>query len=70
MRTHPHADAAYSVIPLKEGGFAVEVLIPDTYPTKVSPFANEAAAEAWIAQHKLHVQEGVRQRRAPPPRPA
>jgi len=70
MRTHPHADAAYTVVPLKEGGFAVEVLIPDTYPTKVSPFANEAAAEAWIAQHKLRVQEGNQLRRAPSTRRA
>jgi hypothetical protein len=34
----------------------VEVAIPDTYPTTVSSFATEAAAEAWIAQDKSRVQ--------------
>lgn len=36
--------------------FGVEVVVPDTYPTKVSGFLTEAAAEAWVEQHKRHVQ--------------
>jgi len=56
-RTHPHADATYRVISLSDGSFAVEVTIPDTYPTKVSGFATKAAARAWIAEHKRQVAE-------------
>jgi hypothetical protein len=54
-RTHPHAEAAYRVVVLKDGGFGVEVRIPDTFPTTVSNFATEAEAEAWIAEHKGRV---------------
>ena len=54
-RTHPHADATYRVIPFKDGAFAVEVSIPETYPATVSPFATEADAEAWIAEHRRRV---------------
>ena len=62
-RTHPHAEATYRVIPLKDGTFGVEVSIPDTYPTTVSNFATAAQAEAWIAQHKTRVQaDAVSQR--------
>jgi hypothetical protein len=56
MRTHPHAEATYRVVPLASGGFGVEVAIPDTYPTTVSSFATEADAEAWIARDKRRVQ--------------
>jgi hypothetical protein len=55
-RTHPHAEASYRVIPLPAGGFGVEVSIPDSSPTTVSPFATEADAEAWIAKHKSRVE--------------
>jgi hypothetical protein len=55
-RTHPHADATYRVIPFGDGAFAVEVSIPESYPAKVSPFATEADAEAWIAEHQRRVQ--------------
>jgi len=54
-RSHPHADAIYRVIPGANGGFAVEVTIPGTYPTKVRPFSTEADAEAWIAKHRRRV---------------
>src|SRR5215475_9630299 len=37
QRTHPHAEATYSVVPLADGTFSVEVVIPESYPTKVSP---------------------------------
>ena len=56
-KTHPHAEATYRVISLDDGSFGIEVTIPDSYPTKVSPFATEAAAEAWIAEHQRRVEE-------------
>jgi hypothetical protein len=63
MRIHPHAEATYRVIPLPNGSFGVEVTIPNTYPTTVSPFVTEAAAEAWIVQKKQRVEaEGVAQK--------
>ena len=55
-RTHPHAEATYRVIPIDAEAFAVEVSIPESYPTRVSPFASEADAEAWIAEHRRRVQ--------------
>ena len=55
MRTHPHAEAAYRVVPLSGGAFGVEITIPDSYPTTVSSFASEAAAEDWIARHRQRV---------------
>jgi hypothetical protein len=56
QRTHPHAEATYRVVPIDDGAFAVGVSIPESYPAKVSPFATEAAAEAWIAEHRRRVQ--------------
>ena len=55
-KTHPHAEATYRVIAFEDGSFGVEVAIPDTNPTKVSPFKSEADAEAWIAEHRQRVQ--------------
>jgi hypothetical protein len=54
-RTHPHAEATYRVIPLGDGGFGVEVSIPESCPTTVTRFASEADAEAWIAHHRDQV---------------
>jgi len=56
QRSHPHAEAIYRVIPGGGGAFAVEVSIPESYPTKVSPFSTEADAEAWIAEHRRAAQ--------------
>ena len=56
MRQHPHAEATYSVVPSEDDTFAVEVRVPDTQPATVRPFPTEAAAEAWIADHKNRVQ--------------
>ena len=56
QRSHPHAEAIYRVIPAVGGAFAVEVSIPESYPTKVTPFPTEADAEAWIAEHRRRVQ--------------
>ena len=55
-KIHPHAEATYRVIPLEDGSFGVEVSIPESYPTTVSPFGTEADAEAWIAEHRQRVQ--------------
>src|SRR5690242_5298448 len=55
-RTHPHAEAVYRVISLPGGSFGVEVSIPDSNPTTVSPFATEADAEGWIVKHKDRVE--------------
>ena len=56
QRSHPYAEAIYRVIPATGGAFAVEISIPGSYPTKVSPFSTEADAEAWIAEHRRRVQ--------------
>jgi hypothetical protein len=55
MRTHPHAEATYRVVQLAGGSFGVEITIPDSYPTTVSPFPTEAAAEDWIARSRQRV---------------
>ena len=55
-KTHPHAEATYQVIPFADGSFGVEVNIPQNYPTIVRRFATEAAAEAWITEHRRRVQ--------------
>jgi hypothetical protein len=66
VKLHPHAEATYKVVPLVDGTFGVEVIVPDTHPTHIRGFATEAEAEAWIAAHKLHVQLNPPYRR---PRP-
>jgi hypothetical protein len=55
-KTHPHAEATYRVFPHEDGSFAVEVRIPDSHPTKVSPFATQRDAEDWIADHQRRVE--------------
>jgi hypothetical protein len=55
-KTHPHEEATYRVIPFDDTAFAVEVTIPGSYPTKVSPFSTKKAAEAWIVEHKERVE--------------
>jgi hypothetical protein len=44
------------VIPIDGAAFAVEVNIPESHPTRVSAFATEADAEAWIGEHQCRVQ--------------
>ncbi len=58
-RTHPHAEASYTVVELRDGTFGVRVAIPETYPTTVSPFASADEAEAWIVKHKSQVDAGT-----------
>jgi hypothetical protein len=55
MRTHPHGEANYRVLPLGDGSFGVEVSIPDSQPTTVTTFDSEDAAEAWITSHRERV---------------
>jgi len=55
-KSHPHDEATYRVIPADGGRFAVEVSIPGSHPTKVTPFDSQADAEAWIVKHRLQVQ--------------
>jgi hypothetical protein len=57
MRTHPYAEAVYRIVSLPDGGFGVEVKIPDSFPTTVTKFDTEAAAEVWIARNKQRVIE-------------
>jgi hypothetical protein len=59
MRIHPHAEATYRTVPLKDGTFGVEVVIPETYPTTITTFSTEADAEAWITRHKSQVQSNA-----------
>jgi hypothetical protein len=56
VKTHPHAEANYEVVPLAAGGFGVKISIPDSNPTTVTRFDSEAAAEAWIAAHKTRIE--------------
>jgi hypothetical protein len=52
-KPHPHAEASYRLVPQETPTFGVEVSIPGSYPALVTGFATEAAAEAWIAAHRL-----------------
>jgi hypothetical protein len=65
-KLHPHAEAIYKVVPLVDGTFGVEVVVPDTYPTYIRGFATEAGAGAWIAAHKVHVELNPPYRRTKP----
>jgi hypothetical protein len=55
---HPHADATYRIVPLKDRAYGVEVAIPDRTPAMVTSFATTEAAEAWIAEHKRQAESG------------
>ena len=57
---HPHAEATYRMIPLKDGAYAVEVAIPESSPTRVTSFSTEEAAQQWIAAHQRQVASGNR----------
>jgi len=62
-KEHPHAGATYQVIPQSDGGFGVEVTIPNTHPTMVTGFATAEAATAWAAKHKDGIDAGNSLRR-------
>ena len=59
-RKHPHAEATYKIIQLKDQTYGVEVTIPESYPTMITSFANEAEAGKWIATHKEKAAEANR----------
>ncbi|MBV9860204.1 MAG: hypothetical protein JO038_08905 [Alphaproteobacteria bacterium] len=61
-KTHPHAGASYRLLSV-DGAVSVEVAIPDTSPTTISGFADEASAEAWIARHRAEIEAGAPPRR-------
>jgi hypothetical protein len=54
-KEHPHAGAAYRVVPQKDSTYGVEVIVPGSRPTMVTSFATEQVAEAWIAAFKRRV---------------
>ena len=56
-RRHPHADAEYRVYKLDDGGFGVEVTIPDAFPAKITSFATRKAAKQWAENHKKTVEK-------------
>jgi hypothetical protein len=56
-RTHPHAEATYRVIQRPDASFAAEVSIPGMFPTLVTGFADETAAQAWITKHQHEVED-------------
>lgn len=58
-KEHPHAEATYRVIPLKDLTFGVEVNVPGSFPAMVTSFATEETAEAWIADYKQRVAANV-----------
>jgi len=58
--THPHAGATYRTVPLKDGSFGVEIVIPGSYPTTMSSFSTEVKAGEWIARHKSFVELNAR----------
>jgi hypothetical protein len=60
--SHPHSDATYKVISLKDGLFAIEVSVPGSLPTKITGFATKAKAEEWVSAHKLDVARGIYKR--------
>jgi hypothetical protein len=55
IKTHPHAEAAYRVLAHEDGSFGVEVVIPDTHPTKVGPFETQSEAEGWVERQRDRV---------------
>jgi hypothetical protein len=57
-KTHPHAEAVYRVVQLKDMTYGVEVAVPEAQPATITSFATAADAEAWIADHKIKVQDG------------
>ena len=61
---HPHFDAVYSILRSDDGGHQVEIAIPGSSPTKISPFDTEALAAQWITDHKAIVAQGPQKRRS------
>jgi hypothetical protein len=62
--SHPHNGATYRILPGENGGHQIEIAIPGSLPTKISPFETEMLAEQWIANHKALVAQGPVKRRS------
>jgi hypothetical protein len=58
-KEHPHAGAAYRVVPQKDSTYGVEVIVPGSFPAMVTSFPTEQAAEVWIADYKRRVAENI-----------
>jgi hypothetical protein len=56
--SHPYADAIYRVVAFDDGGFGVEVTLPDMLPTMVTGLGSQPAADAWIARHRARTEAG------------
>ena len=50
-------EAQYRHVPQPDGTYGVEVAIEGTNATIVTPFADAAAADLWIAGHKLRASQ-------------
>jgi ABC-type Fe3+-hydroxamate transport system substrate-binding protein len=45
-------ETIFRIFTQDSGEFAIEITIPDSFPTTVKSFPTEAAAEAWIAGYR------------------
>lgn len=61
---HAHTDAVYKVVSLRDGKFAVELLVAGSLPATITSFLTESDADRWIADHKAEVAKGVPKRRS------
>jgi hypothetical protein len=62
-KQHPHFGASYKIAQQPDGGFGVEVTIPDTQPVNVTGFGTRKRAGAWVANHRREVAAGVHRTR-------
>jgi hypothetical protein len=58
-KEHPHAGAAYRVVPQKDSTYGVEVIVAGSFPAMVTSFATEEIAEAWITDYKRRVAQNA-----------
>ena len=58
-KEHPHASAAFRVVPQKDSTYGVEVIVAGSFPAMVTSFATEESAEAWITGHKRRVAQNA-----------
>ncbi len=58
-KEHPHAGAAYRVVPQTDSTYGVEVIVAGCFPAMVTSFATEEIAEAWIADYKRRVAQNA-----------
>src|SRR5579859_7356384 len=52
-------DAESRIFLQEDGTYAVEIRMPDSFPTTVTSFTTEAAAESWVENYRTRV-EAVR----------